>query len=114
MLDKNTPSIETCCVCDKTEITEDIRVCGGCKATRYCSKECQKDHRSYHAAYCSHIVDLEKLVKQKIYGDKNVHQRQEDQKLRRKIMKLVGAKPFLKCFLGGKPTMILWDTKKEW
>ena len=110
MLDENTPSIETCCVCEKTEITEDIRVCGGCKATRYCSKECQKDHRSYHAAYCSHIVDLEKLVKQKIYGDKNVHQRQEDQKLRRKIMKLVGAKPMLKCYLGGKRVMMLWDT----
>ena len=110
MLDENTPSIEACCVCLKTEITDDVLVCGCCKATRYCSKECQKSHRPYHKAYCSHIADLEKLVKDKVYGEKTVHQKQEDQKLRRKIMKLIGEKPMLKCFLGGKRVMMLWDT----
>ena len=110
MLDENTPSIEAYCVCAKTEITEDILVCGGCKATRYCSKECQKSHRSYHATYCSHIADLEQLVKQKMYGEKTVHQKQEDQKLRRRIMKLIGAKPMLKCYLNGKRVMMPWDT----
>ena len=46
----------------------------------------------------------------KVYGEKTVHQKQEDQKLRRKIMKLIGEKPMLKCFLGGKRVMMLWDT----
>ena len=110
VLDEKTPLIEACCVCAKTEITEDVRVCGGCKATRYCSKECQKSHRQYHAVYCSHIAELEKLEKLKIYGQKTVHQKQGDFKLRRRIMRLVGEKPLLKCFLRNQRVEMLWDT----
>jgi hypothetical protein len=96
-----------CCVCTKTE---NVLRWSGCHATHYCSKECQIAHKEHHAVYCSHIVELEKIEKCKMYGKKTVHQRQDDLKLRRKIMKLVGEKPMLRCRLGEEETEMLWDT----
>ena len=96
-----------CCVCAKTE---NVRRCSGCHATHYCSKKCQKAHKEHHAVYCSHIAELEKMERCKLYGKKTVHQRQDDLKLRRKIMKLVGEKPMLRCRLGEEETEMLWDT----
>ena len=44
---ENAPVIElSCCVCASTE---NIRVCGGCKATMYCSRKCQVKQRDHHA-----------------------------------------------------------------
>ena len=85
-------------------------VCGGCKSTRYCSKECQKSHLPHHAAYCSHIPALADIVKSKLYREKTVHQRQGDLKLRRKILNLVGEKPMVSCYLGDDKAEMLWDT----
>ena len=79
-------AVEVCAVCSGTE---GIKVCGGCKTTRYCSKSCQKKHREHHAPYCAAIADLVKLELDKVYKKKNVRQRQDDLKLRRKIMKLL-------------------------
>ena len=53
-------------------------------------RKCQKAHKEHHSAYCGHIAELEKLEKCKVYGNKTVHQRQDDLRLRRKIMKLLG------------------------
>ena len=97
----------SCCVCASTE---NIRVCGGCKATMYCSRKCQISHRDYHAPWCAAITSLEKLELDKIYGKKKVQQNMGDEKLRRKIMKLVGNKPMLDCLLGGQEFQMLWDT----
>ena len=105
--EEKTPSIEVCCVCSSEE---NVKRCGGCKAITYCSVKCQKAHRSYHAPYCAAISDLEKLELDKIYGDKDVRQKQLGVKLRRKMMKLVGEKPMVDCFLGGKSFELLWDT----
>ena len=106
--DDTTSTVETCCVCAGTE---NVMVCGGCKATRYCSKECQRRHHSHHAVYCSNISALEDIEKAKLWHGKNtVHQRQDDLKLRRKILKLVGEEPMVQCLLGGKQCDMLWDT----
>ncbi len=96
-----------CCVCSSED---DVRVCSGCKSTKYCSKECQKAHHNHHSTYCDAISDLEKLEKQKIYGDKSVREQQLDFWKHAKIVKLVGNKPMLSCSLNGKQTKALWDT----
>lgn len=102
-----TPKFVKCCVCAKTE---NVLRCSGCHSTHYCSKECQRSHKEHHAAYCSHIAELEKVERTKLFGKRTVHQRQDDLKLRRRIMKLVGEKPMLRCRLGEVETEMLWDT----
>ena len=108
MQESDTPEIVgTCCVCAGTE---NVMVCGGCKSTRYCSKACQKVHRPHHAVYCAHIKELAAIEKSKLYGKETVHQRQDDFKLRRKILNLVGEKPMVSCYLGDDKAEMLWDT----
>ena len=105
---ENAPVIElSCCVCASTE---NVRVCGGCKATMYCSRKCQVNHRDHHAPWCAAIASLERLELDKIYGKKKVQQNMGDEKLRRKIMKLVGDKPMLDCLLEDREFQMLWDT----
>ena len=98
---------ERCCVCGSEA---NIQVCSGCKATKYCSKKCQKSHHGHHSVYCNAIRDLEKLEKDKIYKDKSVREKQLDFWKQAKIVKLVGNKPMLSCFLNEKSTKALWDT----
>ena len=102
-----TPSTEACCVVCAS--TENVRRCSTCKATSYCSKKCQKDHREYHSVYCSAIADLYKIEREK-YGNHTVRQGQVDFKMKKQMMKLVGEKPVLTCYLGGKQVEVLWDT----
>ncbi len=107
-----TPSIveqkkPSCCVCGKEE---GLKCCENCKSTRYCSKECQKAHWSYHEVYCKAISDLVEVEKDKVYQGKSVRQVQINEKTRRKLVKLVGNKPKFRCFLSDKETDMLWDT----
>ena len=108
MIDQ-TPSVESekCCVCGSTA---NVRRCGGCRATSYCSKKCQKSHHSYHAVYCSAITDLENFQINKLYQGSSVRQQQLDAKTQAKIVKLVGQKPMLRCCFDGKTVDVLWDT----
>ena len=50
------------------------------------------------------------VEKQKIYGDLSVRQIQVNDKTRKKLIRLVGDKPVLRCRLGGKEVEVLWDT----
>ena len=105
-----TPSVETCCVCGSEE---DVRVCGGCKSVRYCSVLCQMSHRSYHEQYCCHIPELLKIETDKLYArcvKQSVRQVQFDMPTQRRMVKLVGEKPMLQCYYGGKAVKVLWDT----
>ena len=105
-----TPSGETCCVCGSSE---NVRRCGGCKVARYCSKFCQISHREYHEQYCCHIPELLKIETEKVVAHcakQSVRQMQFDMPTRRKMVKLVGEKPMLQCFYGGKLVDVLWDT----
>ena len=90
---------DKCCVCKSTV---DVKRCGKCKLTSYCSRTCQLQHLPYHAQYCSMIAELQKIEIQKLYKDFSVRQVQVDFKTKKKMLKLVGEKPMIQCFLGGK------------
>ena len=90
--------------------SDKVRCCGGCRATRYCSKICQMSHREDHAVYCNAIHELEELEKGKLYGERSVRQQVLDNWKHLRIAKLVGQKPMLRCQLGGKSIDGLWDT----
>ena len=65
---EETPKLveDKCCVCGSQE---NVRRCGNCKLTSYCSKKCQKEHFSHHSQYCSIIVDLVKVETfQRLFG----------------------------------------------
>ena len=106
---EKTPAVEkdVCCVCG---VDEDVKRCGKCKLTRYCSKSCQKQHHDHHEKWCSVIADLAKVEMDKLYRNLTVRQEQVDNKTRTKMLKLVGEKPMLKCFLDGEGFEALWDT----
>ena len=97
----------SCVVCG---LVEGLKYCSGCKTTHYCSKTCQLAHWSYHAIYCHAVSDLERLEKSKRYGNQTVRQAQVDGGRRRKVLKLVGDKPKIKCWLNGIENEFLWDT----
>ena len=75
----------------------------------YCSKGCQNAHLGYHAVFCSAIVDLKNMERNKLYGNYTVSQNASNYKTKMKLMKLVGEKPILNCYLGGKRFEMLWD-----
>ena len=103
-------AVGRCCVC-KSE--ENVRRCGKCNITLYCSKQCQVSHFSQHKNWCSimsGMVELQDIEEAKLYGDKSVRQEQVDGKTKTKMVKLVGEKPMLKCFLDGLGFDVLWDT----
>ena len=105
---EETPSgSEVCCVCGETE---NVRRCGRCKSTAYCSKECQISHFYIHTPWCSTIESLEKLEKEKRYEGRTVRQGHVDWKTQSKMLKLVGKKPIIECFLDGGKFKMLWDT----
>ena len=87
-----------------------MKRCGKCKLVSYCSKKCQKSHLSEHSKYCGAIADLLKLEVEKVYKDHTVRQEATDAKLRKRMVKLVGKKPMLKCKIDGKVMKLLWDT----
>ena len=90
--EETSDNCEKCCVCGSSE---NVRRCGKCKATAYCSRSCQKSHLAYHSAYCSMIVGLEKVETEKLYRGFSVRQKQMDFKTSKKIVNLVGEKPML-------------------
>ena len=106
--DKNETPFERCCACGFEG--EEVKRCGQCKATSYCSIGCQMSHRGYHKAYCSAVSALEQLEREKLYQGFSVRQCQVDFRTKKKLIRLVGEKPVLSCNLGAKKTNVLWDT----
>ena len=102
-----TPCKDECVVCGETG---DVKRCGKCKLISYCSKECQRLDIDHHEVYCSAISSLQKIETDKLYGDRTVRQKHLDWKTQRKLVKLVGEKPMLRCKLDEKEFDLLWDT----
>ena len=84
--------------------------CTQCKAARYCSKECQRQTQHKHGMICASIVELERMQKEDRYRERTVRQNQLNQKIKLKLVKLVGRKPKLQCYVSGMKMEVLWDT----
>ena len=82
----------SCCVCGSTE---EVKRCSKCKTTFYCSKKCQRAHIEYHAEYCSMIADLKKIQTEKWFKNFTVREKQVDDKMQKRLLKLVGNKPMV-------------------
>ena len=67
-------------------------------------------HHEEHSKYCAAIESLVEHQVQKVYGNHTVREEEVPVKSRRKVMKLVGERPMVKCYLGGKKCEMLWDT----
>ena len=59
---------------------------------------------------CSAIAELKKIETDKVFGDYSVREEQIDAKLKTKIVRLIGQKPMVNCYLDGKNCRVLWDT----
>ena len=86
-----TPIVEKCCVCGFEG--EEVKRCGHCKATSYCSVGCQMIHHNHHKVYCSMITSLENLEREKLYRGYSVRQCQVDFRTKKKLVRLVGENP---------------------
>ena len=102
--------VNCCCVCGSED---QVQRCSKCKMTWYCSKDCQRSHHGHHSNVCSAIVDLKKIETEKMYKNLSVRQVQVDDKVKRKLVSLIGEKPMLHCQLGGKSVKLLWDTGSQ-
>ena len=95
----------TCVVCQS--VTK--KSCSDCH-TPYCSKQCQLSHRKYHRPYCNAISEFMKNQKEKVYGCLSVREKHVGCTDELKLMKLIGNKPTINCYLNGKQFNFLWDT----
>ncbi len=52
--DKTTPSVDSCACCGIAEVDDiKLKICdGGCDLVKYCSDDCQTDHRGEHEQEC--------------------------------------------------------------
>jgi transposase InsO family protein len=89
----------------------DLQVCGGCKVARYCSAGCQRAHWVNHRLVCQAIKTMggegdQNLDLQELKG--TVHELSP--KSRQRLVKLVGEKSVMQCYLNGAKHEVLWDT----
>ena len=100
--------MKTCCVCKKK--VETVYKCCKCNSGHYCSNECQHKQYSEHKKYCEHIAKLESLEKEKL-KDYSVREKETlPTKLRNNLVKVVGEKPLINCYLNDIKVKGLWDT----
>ena len=92
-----------CCNCGSC--VENILQCSRCKATKYCSKQCQREQWGSHEALCNAICELSKPPERKTSFLSHLRPSEH-----RKLIRLVGEKCEVNCKLNGKRTKGLWDT----
>lgn len=100
-----------CANCKKREDVVPFDRCSFCKASRYCSQECQKEHWYAHRKLCKAIHKLEEQQKAMHQGPqtKNMFACHLTPRQQGKLTKLVGEKCTVNCTIQGKETEALWD-----
>lgn len=101
-----------CANCKKREDVVPFDHCSSCKASRYCSQECQKEHWYAHRKLCKAIHKLEEQQQAMHHGPqtKNMFACHLTPRQQGKLTKLVGEKCTVNCTIQGKETEALWDT----
>ena len=68
-------------------------------------------HYSYHKQYCNAISQLEKFERDKMFHDFEVTEKEQIPfKHQKNLVKLIGEKPLVNCYLKEKNLKCLWDT----
>ena len=82
--------------------------CAACKTVCYCNKECQKRHWSEHKILCNALQTLSKNTEQEENNNHFISHLTLTQVS--SIVKLVGNRCTINCFLNERPFEALWDT----
>ena len=97
-----------CLFCWK-KCPEKVKRCKKCNSGCYCSRECRDSHvkTEYHQNLCIPIQQLSEFEK-----DKRVCSVRETAQVKQKhkLIRLIGEKALVNCYLGGKASKALWDT----
>ena len=104
-----------CSGCLKLDCRTQLLQCSACQCVRYCSLGCQKARWPKHKMLCKAIKELSEResLKEKGLGDaqvRGVYASHITPRQQERIVKLVGKKCVIDCFLDDKPTEVLWDT----
>ena len=105
--DKKTKSQSTSTFCREAQVKGPIWQCRGCKAARYCDKQCQKQHWSEHKTLCCAIQDLSKAEED---SHPSIFLSHLTPKQQAKIVNLVRQHCTVNCQLNSKAAKVLWDT----
>ena len=88
--------------------------CKRCHSGCFCSKKCQKECWQEHKVLCDYIVELETLLTDQVSAKLHfISKSSLSAKEEVKLVKLVGRKCTVDCYLNGKKTKVLWDTGAE-
>ena len=88
--------------------------CKNCHSGCYCSKDCQKKCWQDHKTLCENILKLELQIKEKNFANVNFLSKSNlTPKEEIKLIKLVGQKCIVNCYLDGVESKVLWDTGAE-
>ena len=108
MVQEESPKSHTCKSCNggsRPMEDENLKWCTGCHSVQYCSTVCQKKHWNSHKVICAAIQDLESSQRRNTDSYDHLSQKQKA-----RVVKLVGRKCLIRCFLNHKVTECLWDT----
>ena len=83
----------------------DLLRCQRCKATFYCSRNCQRSDFKNHEKLCAGIRKLECFETEKLH--------KQGSRLPSKLVDLVGEKCIVKCIMDGRRVEALWDTGSQ-
>ena len=99
-----------CIFCGQAQVKGPILQCRGCKAAKYCDKQCQKQHWSEHKKLCCTIQNLSKAEED---SHPSIILSHLTPKQQTKIVNLVGQHCMVNCQSNGKATKVLWDTRAQ-
>ena len=104
-----------CSGCLKLDCRTQLLQCSACQSVRYCSVHCQRAHWPKHKVLCKAIKELSERESFKERGlgdaqDRSVYASHITPRQQERIVKLVGRKCVVDCYLDDKPTEVLWDT----